>query len=90
MWLGANGPIEVQCDGNAALWYHPRPGVTANTCEQGGGMAIDSALVDIVRKGVDARANVPSPDPFPRVLRVEIEPIEHLTYRVRPTAEPHF
>lgn len=53
-------------------------------------MAIDSALVDIVRKGVDARANVPSPDPFPRVLRVEIEPIEHLTYRVRPTAEPHF
>lgn len=53
-------------------------------------MVIDSALVEIVRKGVEDRAKVPSPDPFPRVLRVEIEPIEHLTYRVRPTAEPHF
>jgi putative redox protein len=53
-------------------------------------MAVDLALVEIVRKGVDARANVPSPDPFPRVLRVEIEPIEHLTYRAKPTAEPHF
>ena len=53
-------------------------------------MAMESALVEIIRKGVADRAGVPSPDPFPRVLRVEIEPIEHLTYRARPAAEPQF
>ena len=53
-------------------------------------MAIESALVEIIRKGVADRAEVPSPDPFPRVLRVEIELVEHLTYRAKPTAEPHF
>ena len=33
---------------------------------------------------------MPSPDPFPRILRVKIEPIEHLTYRAKPTDEPYF
>ncbi|SVB42222.1 uncharacterized protein METZ01_LOCUS195076 [marine metagenome] len=53
-------------------------------------MAIESTLVEIIRKGVVDREGVSSPDPFPRVLRVEIEPIEHLTYRAKPVAEPQF
>lgn len=53
-------------------------------------MTVDAQLTEIVRQGMAKREAATDREWLRGVTRVEIEPVEHLTYRAHPAADPDF
>ena len=53
-------------------------------------MAVNSELADMIRKGLADREETADLQRLRRLVRVEIEPVERLTYHARSVAEPEF